>query len=142
MRAVVLAAIYFSIALISIATDTNGPPPSIRSAAEIETELRAVIAAEAKWLSAMAERLNRVRAVLDKKDLGFVPGAGPVQSDDEYTYLGALAKHRVALLDELLARRALETKQTPRHLVPTEQGHDEGTANTPWQSMPRSARQP
>ena len=129
IRFAVLAMVYSVVALTTTLANTNGTPTPMRTSAQIETELRAVIAGETKWVSAMKVRLDLARAVLENKDLPFVPGAGPVRSDDEYTYLASLAKRRYALIQELLARRALEAQETPIRPVPSKDGESDGIAN-------------
>ena len=92
----------------------GGPQPAAgddRCEAQIVAELRAVMAAETKWLARMMEEVEHVRVGLDNNDDSWHPRlwTGP----DRYNYVSELTKRREALQNELFSKRPLEARTSP-----------------------------
>ena len=122
-RTVVLVSGLILLAVIVKGADTNAQPVAntnvapapLRTAAQIEKELRAVTDAEVRWLKSLAAGVENSLASLDKH--GELDDSWEVSAHTgppRFSYISALEERRVVLAKELYSKRTLEAGKTIR----------------------------
>ena len=101
---ILIATVGTMVIAVAACAETNAPPVVPRTDAQVETELRAVLAAESKWLKLMLDEVEGIRAGLDRKDDAWKPRY--VSGPPRYSYVGALTERREMLQEELRLLRS------------------------------------
>lgn len=111
-RHLLSASVMAMVIAVAVRADTNAPSVAPRTGAQVETELRVLLAVESKCLKLILEEVESIRSGLDRNDDAWKPRylSGP----PPYNYLSEATKRREALQEELLLLRSGKVQGKPR----------------------------